>query len=83
MILNVYAVFDKKLGNYATPFFMKNHGLALRAFGDLVMDPSTTVSRHAEDFSLYYLGAFDDETGELLNQEPVHISHAVDFKNEN
>ena len=71
MILNVYSVFDKKLGNYATPFFMKNHGLAVRAFGDLVTDPSTTVSRHPEDYSLYCLGAFDADSEEPLFVAPI------------
>ena len=54
----VFSVYDKVLGEYMTPFFAKNIGLALRSFQDLVRDNRSLVAQHPADFVLYQIGSF-------------------------
>lgn len=74
----VYSVRDGKAEFYFTPFTQKTHGEAERSFGDLAKNPKTSIGQHPEDFDLYYLGEFDDQTGkmELLNT-PQHVIKAA------
>lgn len=61
----VFAVYDNKIGTYAQPFFSQTISAAKRSFVDAASDPSTLLSKHPEDFSLFHLGEFDDSTGFL------------------
>ena len=77
MKLEVYSVFDEKAECFGTPFFTNNDSLARRMFNDLANDPNSTLYRHPEDFKLYHIGTFDNETSELVPQErPLFLCHA-------
>lgn len=79
MILNAYSIFDSKAANYSPPFFMANHKLAIRSFADIVNDRQTNICRHPEDFSLVFLGSFDDSVGviEAIDHQPLMTASAV------
>jgi len=79
MIQKVYAIRDVKANHYATPFFMASNGLAIRAFSDLVSDPKTTLNRHPDDFQLFVIGEYDDNSGELLPSMPEFLSNASEY----
>lgn len=70
-MLNVYSFYDSKAKTYHTPFFLKQDGQAIRAFLDLVNNPQTDIAKYPEDFSLFKLGQFDDETGCIYPDEKV------------
>lgn len=67
----VYSVFDKKVAAYGTPFFAPSDGAAVRSVQDAARDPSTTLSRHAEDFALFKVGSWGDGEGVLDGQPPL------------
>lgn len=69
MKTSIFSVFDSKLAVYNTPFFMQREQAAIRSFTDAVNDPQTTLNKHPEDYTLFHIGDFDDDTGELI---PVH-----------
>lgn len=69
MILQVFSIFDSASGLYAQPSVMASKGVAIRSFTDQVNDTNSIVSKHPEDYCLYYLGDFDDETGKFSNGE--------------
>lgn len=73
MHLIAYSLYDEKAGVFSPPFFVGTEGLALRAVSDLVADNRTTVARHPNDFVLYELGRFDDQTAvfESIKPRPV------------
>lgn len=71
MKINIYSVFDVKSQLYGTPFFMLRDEIAQRAFADLVNDKSTMVSRHPEDFLLYKIGEFWDDSGNVSSTIPL------------
>lgn len=79
MILKVFSVFDAKLNVFNTPFFSRATGDASRSFSDLVRDARTSVGQHPEDFFLYEIGEFSDETGALIPSAPVQIAAATAF----
>lgn len=65
MILKMYAVFDSATEMYGRPFFMVADGQAMRSFKDQVnaKDATNELSNHPDDFTLFALGDFDDNTG--------------------
>ncbi len=63
MILKIFSVFDGKALAYIPPFFLPLTAVAVRTFADLVNDPKHQFSKHAEDYTLFELGEFDDNTG--------------------
>lgn len=80
MQLKIYSIRDSKGEIYNPPFFNKTHGEAERNFRDLANDKQTTVGRHPEDYDLYYIGEYDDQTGKVqANDTPHHIVKAVNL----
>lgn len=65
MITKLYSVYDAAVGAYLTPFFARSHGEALRSFQDAINDPKTSLNAHPHDFSLFYVGTFNDGSADL------------------
>lgn len=77
MKLLAFAIYDSKADAYNTPFFMNNHLEAERAFRINVNDPSTTISKAPEDFTLFKVGEYDTETGKITGKEtPIALVQA-------
>lgn len=82
MLLKVYSIRDTKAEVYNTPFMKKTHGEAERDFTSLVKDEKSMPNQYPEDFDLYHLGIFDDQTGKFEPlATPQHIIKAVNVKN--
>lgn len=76
----VYTVYDQKVERYLQPFFMQTKGAALRAWMDAVRDPKTSFNKHPEDYTLFEIGEYDEETGSFLNHNtPVSCGKAIEF----
>lgn len=65
MIMMVMSVRDAKAKAFGQPFCATALGSATRSFMDEVKrnSPDNVMFRHPEDFALFALGKFDDETG--------------------
>lgn len=78
MILNAYAIYDRKSLVYNPPFFTHTDGSATRMLSDLVNDLQTNVGRHPSDYVLFRVGTYDDAKGLLLGVSPlVHVIDAM------
>lgn len=66
-ILIVCAVRDSAVNAFSRPFFVPAVGAAVRAFGDEVSRVDSDMHKHPEDFELYELGTFDEESGVLVS----------------
>lgn len=75
--MKMFAIRDTKSEGFNTPFFQQTFGLAERAFKDACDDPQTSLHKHKEDFALFYLGDFDQTSGELQPIVPKHICNAM------
>lgn len=79
-MLNAYSIFDEKAKCFNTPFFAVADGVAIRDFGDLCNDTRSLVSRHPEDYRVYRVGQFNDDSGkfESLNV-PEFLANGSDL----
>ena len=76
--MKMFSVRDIKAEGYNTPFFQPTFGLAERAFKDACQDEKNTMSHHKEDFSLFYHGEFDINSGVFKAEDaPKHVCDAV------
>lgn len=80
MELKMFSVYDSKTEAYAAPFFFNSRGQAIRQFGDLANDPNSSLCKHAEDFTLFELGSFDDSNAMVLVTTHVNLGKAIEFK---
>ena len=81
MELKVYSIRDQKGGIFNQPFFCRSHGEAERNFTTLINDPKSMICKFREDFDLYHIGEYDDQTGRLTSLDtPLHILKAVAAK---
>lgn len=75
----IVAVRDLATETFGRPFVVHHPRQAVRSFTDEVNNPESEVSRHAEDYELWELGAFADDTGDI-SSNPVRIARAIDLK---
>lgn len=81
MILQVMAAYDKKARAYLQPFYSSHADVALRSFRQAANQPGHQVCEHPEDFALFHLGTFSDDTAMFtLHQNPVHVAEAINLK---
>lgn len=80
MILKIFAIRDIKAEAYFPPFFLPTPGLAERQFSDMVNNPDQITGKYPEDFTLYYLGEFNDHTGDINPlPEPTPLAKGKDL----
>lgn len=78
MIQKLYSVRDSKAGIFHPPFPQKTHGEAERTFASTVRNKDTSLHAYPDDYDLYYLGEFDDNSGKMdLLDSPQHVVKAV------
>lgn len=78
MILKMYTIRDAKIGAFRAPFFQNTHGEAERSFMTAVNDPQSQLHAYPEDFDLYYLGDYDDQSGTFQGLDtPQHVAKAI------
>lgn len=69
----VVSVYDKGAQVFGRPVFVRTEAEALRSFETQVRDANTDGSNplftHPQDFALYQLGWFDDESGKFENRD--------------
>jgi len=81
MIKVVCAVMDSASGLFGQPFFVPATAAAVRGFSDAVgkAEDQSDLTKHPEDFTLFELGSFDDETGKFVNvPEPRQLLRGKD-----
>ena len=81
MIHHIFTVFDSKAAAYLQPFYAHTKGVAIRQFSDAINgDPNHNFARHPEDFTLFDLGEYDDNTAKFfILPTPEAIGVAVEF----
>lgn len=83
----VVSIYDRAVGAYSRPAYVRSEGEAIRVFSDEVNKGSADnpMSAHPDHFTLYFLGYFDDEHGkfspptggsptELVSAERIRVS---------
>jgi hypothetical protein len=78
MKLGMYSIRDAKADIYNPPFFKRTRGEAERDFKTACRDGKTHLNKNPEDYDLWFVGNYDDNTG-LTDplKTPEHIMKAV------
>jgi len=89
MKVQCYAIFDSCSGIYEKPFFSTADDLVKREFQDVATSAEHIMAKHPEHFSLWRLGRFNNENGQIDNEtneclwtavEAISQSHTVTDK---
>ncbi len=80
MKLLAFAIHDSKAEAFLRPFFDMTKGSAVRSFADTVNEDGHPMNKHAEDYTLFHVGEFDQDMGKFVPAEPVSLGNAMVFK---
>lgn len=84
MIQKAFSIRDSKAEVYFSPFYQKTTGEAERSFAQLVNDPQTMVGKFPEDYDLYLIGEWNDQTGLLTPLDtPLHVMNGISVPKRN
>ena len=75
----LYTVYDEAAEAYLTPFFVPTLKLAIRAFTDCINSPDHQFGKHPHDYTLFYLGSYDPQTGEFDLGGRKTVGNGVSF----
>ena len=79
--IEVFTIRDNKAEAYLQPIFLPNRAVCLRVIGNLVSDDSHQFGKNPEDYSLGYIGKYDEVTGVFFDlDDRVHVSNLIDMK---
>jgi len=80
MLTKIYSLYDCKAKAYLQPFYSQNKATALRAVEGAMSEGNQTFCRHPADYSLWEIGAFDDNTGLLEHGDsPEYVIQLIEL----
>lgn len=77
MIQFIFSVKDRAADAFGRPLFVQSVGLAIRSFTDEVnrQAEDNQMYNHSDDFDLYELGTYDDNTGIIVcHDQPKQVA---------
>jgi len=77
MITSIYSVHDSKAACFCTPFYSENNATAIRAFTYAANDATQPIGQHPSDYTLFLIGSFDNDKGQITPVEPTAIALAL------
>lgn len=76
----IYAIHDITAEIYTAPFYAVNNATASRIFANAVRTPGTSIYDNPEDFRLYCIGVYDEQSADLIPHQSLEfIARASDF----
>lgn len=78
MKMVICSIWDSKAEVFSQPMFFQAKGQAVRSFSDAVNEEGN-FKKHPEDFTLFVLGEFDDNTGLISAQPPETLGNGVQY----
>lgn len=78
--MKIYSIRDTVAVYFERPFYARTNGEAIRSFSDAVNEPKSPFNAHPEQFLLYEVGDFDEQTGKINAIEPISLGSGLDFK---
>lgn len=77
----IVAIRDRAIDAFGQPFFVQARGQAIRSFQDEInrADANNNLHNHPDDFDLYILGTYEEETGDIKSQKPEMIAIGKDM----
>lgn len=83
MKYQVVSIFDRAAEVFNAPAFFTAIGVAVRNFADQCNESNSMPNKHPDDYVMYHLGNYDDETGQFENfEKPIKLGSAKDYVQE-
>ena len=79
MIHKIFTVYDVAAEAYLPPFMLHQQGMAIREFQNMCNDQQHRFGANPEDYILFELGTFDDETAEYETHEPLSVANGIEM----
>lgn len=79
-MIKLYTVLDKQSKTTNQPFPMQTNRDAIEGLRQVVQDENTTISKHPDDFDLYYLGEYDEREMQFIISSPEKVISASELK---
>lgn len=76
----IFAIYDSKAEAYLTPFFLPAIGMAVRAITDCANNPEHQFGQNPDDYTLFQIGEFDDDIGQVTPITPSTLGNCLEFK---
>lgn len=81
--IKFYSVHDSKAEAFLPPFTAPTAGVAIRMWEAACNDPEHTFHRHAGDYTLFEIGEFDQDSGQVngyavLNNLGIALQYKTD-----
>lgn len=70
----LFLIRDTKAELYSQLLSYPANGVALRQFADAVNDKGSDYGKHPEDYNLFQVGEYDDQTGVVTMNKEGHVS---------
>lgn len=67
--MKLYCIFDAAAKAYGAPFPAATPGVAERIFKDMVNNSQYKFGKYPEDYSLWYVGEFDEDSAEIVGSK--------------
>lgn len=84
MITKIFAIYDSKAEAYLPFFVLPSKGEAIRALTELVNDDKHQFGKHAEDYTLFELGSWDNLNCKFsLHTTPFSLGVLLEYKKGN
>jgi len=79
----ITSVYDSKVKQYSHLIPSRTVEEAIRGFKAASAKEGSDFNQFAEDYSLWKLGEFDQETGLMTPCQPIMLAQALEFKQTN
>ena len=83
LTIKFYSVHDSKAEAFLPPFTAPTAGVAIRMWEQACNDPEHTFNQHAGDYTLFEIGEFDQDSGQVngyavLNNLGIALQYKTD-----
>lgn len=75
--MNIYSIYDRKAQAFNTPMFMQNDPVAIRSVQNALRTPDHQFGFSPEDYVLYCIGYYNEQTGVIEAIEPTAIADVL------
>lgn len=83
MNIVITSVYDSKVKAYSSLIPARTVEEAIRGFKSASVQPESDFNKFPEDYSLWNIGTFDQETGVITGAQPTMVAQALEFKQNN
>jgi len=73
-VLKICTVRDRAVDAFGQPIFVNALGAAIRSFSDEINRTGSTFNQHPEDYDLYEIGEYNDQTAQIF---PLNLPRQI------